>query len=99
MRIAIAAPDKKALSVQLSSAFLLEDALRIDDAIAGAAPGASVDIDFHLVRECHGAALARLAEAMRSGRARVAVRGMSGHHRKLLGYLGIPEVARQGESS
>jgi hypothetical protein len=99
MCVSIAAANKKALSVQISSAFLLEDALKIDDALAVMEPGADVDIDFHHARECHGAALARLAEAMRSGRTHVAVRGMSDHHWRLLGYLGVPSAARLGEST
>lgn len=80
------------LTVEVGSSFLVEDAQEMGAAITDAAPGTEVDIDFRQVRDCHGPALARLAEAMRSGRAHVALRGMSDHHLKLLGYLGVPAL-------
>ncbi len=87
------AANRRCLTVEVGSSFLVEDAQQLGAAIADAAPGTEVQIDFRLVRECHGPALARLAEAMRSGRAHVALRGMSDHHLKLLGYLGAPSAA------
>lgn len=83
----------RALTVRVSTAFMLEDALQLDAALAGAAPGTEVDIDFRQVREYQGPALARLAEALRSGRAHLALRGISSHEVKLLGYLGAPTDA------
>jgi hypothetical protein len=87
------AANRRSLTVEVGSTFVMEDAQQLGAAIADAAPGTEVDIDFRQVRECHGPALARLAEAMRSGHAHVALRGMSDHHLKLLGYLGAPSDA------
>ncbi len=84
------AANRRALSVEVSSAFLLEDAQKLGTAMADAPPGTEIAVDFHDVRECQGPALARLAEAMRSCHAHVALHGISEHHRKLLGYLGAP---------
>lgn len=84
------AANHRALNVEVSSSFQLEDAQQLGTAIANAAPGTEVDVDFRDVRECQGPALARLAEALRSCRARVALHGMSRHYRRLLGYLGAP---------
>jgi hypothetical protein len=86
-------PSRGSLNVEVGSAFVMEDAQQLGAVIADAGPGTHVDIDFRQVRECHGTALARLAEAMRSARAHVALRGMSDHHLKLLGYLGAPSEA------
>ncbi len=80
----------KALSVCVSSAFQLEDAVQLDAAVADAAPGTEVDVDFRQVREYQAPALARLAELLRSGHAHLALRGISIHEVKLLGYLGAP---------
>ncbi len=88
--------NRRTLSVEVGPDFVVGDAQELGAAIADAAPGTQVDIDFRRVRECQGPALARLAEAMRSGRARVALRGMSEHHLKLLGYLGAPPAALGG---
>jgi hypothetical protein len=82
------------LNVRVSSAFQLEDALQLGALIADAAPGTEVDVDFLQVREYQGPALARLAEAMRSTRAHLALRGLTSHEVKLLGYLGAPAQAR-----
>lgn len=82
--------DRERLVVEVSSSFLLDDAQRLDAAIADATPGMEVDVDFLQVRECDGPALARLAEAMRRCRGHVALRGITEHERKLLGYLGAP---------
>ena len=90
------AANRRTLVVELGSDFRLEDAQELGAAIANAAPGTEVDVDFRLVRECDGPALARLAEAMRSGRAHVALRGASGFQLKLLGYLGAPNGALRG---
>jgi hypothetical protein len=80
------------LSFEVGPAFRPEDALRIHEAISGAEPGTAVDIDFRRVRECHAVALDQLARDILAGRARVAVHGMSQHHQRLLGYLGVPSL-------
>ncbi len=90
------AANRRTLCVEIGSDFRLEDAQELGTAIANAAPGTRFDIDFRLVRECDGPALARLAEAMRSGRAQVALHGATGFHLKLLGYLGAPADALRG---
>ena len=84
------AENERLLSVRVSTAFQLEDALQLCAAVAEAAPGTEVDVDFLQVREYQGPALARLAEAMRSSHARLALRGLTNHERRLLGYLGAP---------
>ncbi len=84
------AANENSLNVRVGVAFLLEDALLLDAAVADAAPGTEVEIDFRQVREYQGPALARLAEVLRSGHARLALRGISSHEVKLLGYLGAP---------
>ncbi len=87
------AANRSKLWVEIGSDFRLQDAQEFGAAIAGAAPGTEVEVDFRRVRECDAPALARLAEAMRSGRAHVALRGVSDFHLKLLGYLGAPAEA------
>ncbi len=82
--------NEKALTVRVSSAFLLEDAVQLGAAVAGAEPGTEVDVDFLQVREYQAPALARLADLLRSCHARVALRGITSHEVKLLGYLGAP---------
>ncbi len=74
---------------EIGPSFGPDDAARLHDAIERAAPGARVAIDFHRMRDCHGAALAVLARAIAAARAHVALRGMSQHQRRLLGYLGV----------
>ncbi len=93
------ARDDRALNVRVSSAFRLEDALQLGAAVAEAAPGTEVDVDFLQVREYQGPALARLAEVMRSTRAHLALRGLTIHERKLLDYLGAPAEPRDSEPS
>lgn len=88
-------PDAKerSLNVRVSAAFLLEDALQLDAAVAGAPPGTEVDVEFRQVREYQGPALARLADVLRAGRAHLALHGISRHEARLLGYLGAPDGA------
>jgi hypothetical protein len=85
-----------ALTFEVGHSFAPEDALRIHAEIERAAPGTPVEIDFRRVRECQDFALALLAQDMVSGRARVAVRGMSKHQQRLLGYFGVPEDVPAG---
>jgi hypothetical protein len=82
--------NERSLNVRVSASFLLEDALELDAAVADAPPGTEVAVDFWQVREYQGPALARLAEVLRAGRAHLALRGISIHEVKLLGYLGAP---------
>jgi len=77
------------LTFEVGSSFAAEDAARLHEAIERAAPGTRIEIDFHRVRDCHDAALAVLARDITAGRARVALRGMSQHQLRLLGYLGV----------
>lgn len=76
-------------TVEVGPCFAPEDAARIHALIEGAAPGTPVEIDFRRVRECHDSALALLAKDVVAGRARVALRGMSKHQQRLLGYFGV----------
>ncbi len=62
-----------ALTVEIGSAFVPEDAVRIHDLIERTAPGTVVEIDLHRVRECHD----------------VALRGVSQHQLRVLGYFGV----------
>ncbi len=87
--------DRSTLCVEVGSDFRLQDAQELGAAIAGADPGTEVEVDFRRVRDCEAPALARLAEAMRSGRAHVALRGVSDFHLKLLGYRGAPTDPRR----
>jgi hypothetical protein len=80
------------LSFEVGPAFRPEDALRIHQAITSARPGTPVEIDFRRVSECHAVALDLLAKDILAGRARVAVHGMSQHHQRLLGYLGVSSL-------
>jgi hypothetical protein len=77
------------LTFEIGPSFAPEDAARLHEAIERAAPGTRVELDFHRVRECHGTALALLARDIAAGRATVALRGMSHHQLRLLGYLGV----------
>lgn len=91
--------NRKSLSVRVSSAFLLEDAQQLDAALADADPEAEVDVDFRQVREWQGPALARLAEVLRVSHAHLALRGITTHEVKLLGYLGAPTARLEDRSS
>jgi hypothetical protein len=77
------------LTFEFGPSFVAEDAARLHEAIERAAPGTRVEIDFHRVRDCQGVALAVLARDIAAGRARVALRGVSQHQLRLLGYLGV----------
>jgi hypothetical protein len=83
------------LSVQVGQSFGREDALRIRELIASAEPGIALEIDFRHVRDCNDVALGLLVRDLVSGRARVALLGMSQHQQRLLGYLGVPVVRRE----
>lgn len=78
-----------ALTLEVGQSFAPEDAVRIHELIEHAEPGTPVEIDFRHVRECQDFALALLAKDLVRGRARVAVRGMSQHQQRMLGYFGV----------
>lgn len=80
-----------ALTLEIGRSFAPEDAVRIHELIEHAEPGTPVEIDFRQVRECPAFALALLAKDLVGGRARVALRGMSRHQQRLLGYFGVTE--------
>jgi len=80
------------LSLQVGQSFAPEDARRIHELIASAAPETSVEIDFRRVRDCDDVALALLARDLVSGRGRIALLGISQHQQRLLGYLGVPAI-------
>lgn len=78
-----------ALTLEIGQSFAPEDAFRIHELIEHAEPGTPVEIDFRQVRECQDFALALLAKDLVRGRARVALRGMSKHQQRMLGYFGV----------
>lgn len=78
-----------ALTFEIGSAFVPEDAVRIHDLIERTAPGTTVEVDLHRVRDCHDVALALLARDIVQGRAHVALRGVSQHQLRVLGYFGV----------
>ena len=78
-----------ALTLEIGSAFVPEDAVRIHDLIERTEPGTVVQIDLHRVRDCHDVALALLARDIVRGRAHVALRGVSQHQLRVLGYFGV----------
>jgi hypothetical protein len=77
------------LTLEIEQSFEPEDAVRIHELIERAAPGTPVEIDFRQVRECQDFALVALAKDLVAMRDRVAVRGMSKHQQRLLGYFGV----------
>lgn len=77
------------LTLELGQSFAPEDAVQIHELIERAPPGTPVEIDFRRVRECQDYALALLAKDLVARRDRVAVRGMSQHQQRLLGYFGV----------
>lgn len=86
-----------ALTLEVGQSFASEDAVRIHELIEHAEPGTPVEIDFRRVRECQDFALALLAKDLVGGRGRVAVRGMSQHQQRMLGYFGVGPDGRRGD--
>ncbi len=78
-----------ALTFVIGSAFVPEDAARIHDLIERTPPGTLIEIDLHRVRDCHDVALALLAKDIVRGRVHVALRGVSHHQLRVLGYFGV----------
>ena len=79
------------ITFEVGPSFAAEDAARLHDALARAAPGAQVEIDFHRVRDYDAVALATLARDLASRGRLVALRGMSQRQLRILGYLGYLE--------
>lgn len=80
------------LTFELGPSFATKDAALLHDAIASAAPGTSVEIRFHNVREWEAAALAVLARDLTERGADLAVRGLSQRQLRVLGYLGVDAI-------
>lgn len=77
------------LQLDVGESFLPDDARRVHAIIEECAPGTVVHLDFRRVRECPGYALSLLANDLLSGRAQVAVHGLSQRDERLLEYLGV----------
>jgi hypothetical protein len=80
---------------ELGPSFATADATRLHEALAQAAPGTLVEIDFRKVREWEAAALAVLARDLAERGAGLAVRGLSRRQLRLLGYLGAGNHVRE----
>ncbi len=83
--------DAPVLRIELGSSFAPNDAAQLHEALAGAGPDARVEIDFRRVRDCDASALAALAADLAAVGPRVALRGLSPHQLRLLGYLRAPD--------
>ncbi len=79
----------EAMVFELGPSFATQDATRLHDALARAAPGTLVEVDFRGVREWEAAALAVLARDLAERGPGLAVRGLSRRQLRLLGYLGV----------
>jgi hypothetical protein len=79
----------EAMVFALGPSFATADAARLHEALARAAPGTLVEIDFRGVREWEAAALAVLARDLSERGDGLAVRGLSRRQLRLLGYLGV----------
>lgn len=77
------------LRVRVGSTFGDPEVARVREAVAALGPFSHLTIDFAAVRMCEDAALARLADALRSfERGEVQLRGLTVHQWRLLTYLG-----------
>ena len=74
--------------LEIGPSFATADAARLHEALARAAPGTQVEVDFRKVREWEAAALAVLARDLAEHGPGLAVRGLSRRQLRLLGYLG-----------
>jgi hypothetical protein len=84
------------VTFEVGPSFGAEDAARLHDALARAAPGAQVLIDFHQVRDYNAVALATLARDLAARGRGVSLRGMSQRQLRILGYLGYPSTPHTG---
>jgi hypothetical protein len=78
------------ITFEIGSSFAASDAARLHEALAQAAPGTQVELDFHRVREWEASALAVLARDLEELGPLLEVRGLSQRQLRLLGYLGVP---------
>jgi hypothetical protein len=76
------------VSVHLAEQFTPLEARVLHDVASRGSPGTQLHVDFHDVRMCHDVALLLLAQDIRAGLAQYTLCGLSGHHLRLLGYLG-----------
>ncbi|ACG73975.1 conserved hypothetical protein [Anaeromyxobacter sp. K] len=67
--------------------------------LASARPGTQVRVDLTHVREFHDFGVAVLARALAACPARVSVRGLRQHHRRLLRYLGVTGTPDDGANA
>ncbi len=82
-------PPTDPLTFELGPSFVAPDAERLHEALSRAAPGTSVEIRFHRVREWDACALAVLARDLTERGANVAVIGLSERQLRVLHYLGV----------
>jgi hypothetical protein len=90
----MADPADAVLTFELGPSFAPNDAARLHEALVGA-PDVRVEIDFRRVRNCDASALAALAADLAAAGPRIAVRGLSQHQLRLLGYLAGPDGAKR----
>jgi hypothetical protein len=77
------------LTFELGPSFAAPDAARLHEALSRAAPGTSVEIRFHNVRDWEAVALAVLARDLVERGPEVAVHGLSQRQLRVLHYLGV----------
>jgi STAS domain-containing protein len=78
------------LRVRVGSTFGAPEVARVQEAVVALGPFTHLTIDFAAVRRCDDAALARLADGLRSfERGEVKLRGLTVHQWRVLTYLGI----------
>ena len=77
-----------AVSIEVGRVFDVPEAWLVRDAIQRAAEDARVLLDFRKTVELHEFALAVLIQALARQKRKLDVRGLSGHHRRLLRMLG-----------
>lgn len=76
------------VSVHLAEKFSPLEARVLHDLASRGAPRTQLHVDFRAVRTCHDVALLLLAQDIRAGLATYTLSGLTGHHQRLLGYLG-----------
>lgn len=86
--------------VQIDHRFGVSEALRIRETLERIGPVREVVIDFSPAIVVEDAALLVIADLMKGDEgARIRVRGLTHHRRRLLRYMGAPGVAGRPESS
>lgn len=82
-------PVPGSLTFELGPSFAAPDAARLHEALSRTAPGTTVEIRFHHVREWEAAALAVLARDLAERGPQLAVHGLSRRQLRVLHYLGV----------